>query len=231
MLERQLLSMAAEELGMSSGQERDSSVAGLERSCYQESSQDQEAHEDFTGTRKKGKFVNSRSDGGFPEPPGISESSGCSLWERKELARTITALESQIQYCRVGVPWTYPTIRKLYCQKPSFHMDACRGMRFLSKLKGMSLIHLPLGDRLPSLHPTILATFHFNAFCSVKEVQKKSKHGIRNGLLPHRSFLVDKAICEITVQMNFSEQCIQTWSASPAGHFSIQESSKDGEKL
>lgn len=74
--------MAAEELGMSSGQERDSSVAGLERSCYQESSQDQEAHEDFTGTRKKGKFVNSRSDGGFPEPPGISESSGCSLQER-----------------------------------------------------------------------------------------------------------------------------------------------------
>lgn len=74
--------MAAEELGMSSGQERDSSVAGLERSCYQESSQDQEAHEDFTGTRKKGKFVNSRSDGGFPEPPGISASSGCSLWER-----------------------------------------------------------------------------------------------------------------------------------------------------
>lgn len=29
----------------------------------------------------------------------------------------------------------------------------------------MSLIHLPLGESLSSLHPTILATFHLYAFC------------------------------------------------------------------
>lgn len=34
----------------------------------------------------------------------------CQNLDRKELARTITALESQIQYCGVGVPWTYPTV-------------------------------------------------------------------------------------------------------------------------
>lgn len=51
--------------------------------CYHKSIWDQEAGENFsTGSRRKGKFGNSRSKAGFPEPPGTSESSVCSHWKR-----------------------------------------------------------------------------------------------------------------------------------------------------